>query len=54
MRKSQVDIVPTQHQMIADGDAGQFWFFGTLFNLDQGQIHGAAADVDDQQQPSRL
>ena len=54
MRQGQIDVVAAQHQVIADRDAGQSGFVGAGLNLDQRQVHGAAADIDHQQQTHRF
>ncbi len=49
-RQGQVDIVAAQHQMVTDPDPGQFRFAQAMLDFDQGQIGGAAAHVQHQQQ----
>ena len=50
-RQRGVHVVAAQHQMIADGDAAEQGTIGGNADLDEREIGGAAADIDDERQP---
>ncbi len=50
MGKGEVHVVATEHQVIADANAGQHRLAVTQCDLDQRQVGRPAADIADQQQ----
>ena len=56
MGQRQVHVVATQHQVVTDADAGEFWRGAVRpgLDLDQRQVGGAAAHVAHQHQPGAV
>ena len=53
-RQREIDIVAAEQDVLADGHALELQFAGVLGDGDQGEIGGAAADIDDQDQVADL
>ncbi len=53
-RQREIDIVSTQQDVLAHGDAVQLQIAGLLGNSDQGEVGGATADVDHQNEIAYL